>query len=115
MKLLWINSFCIFQDSKEDWAQEAGLMSQVYRNSFLNIAASIAVDSDAGFFRERASTVEPYVVQTTWTDHSNGTYYFYNDAYWYENFEPSTYIHGQERYAEHEFVPDSMEKGYSGI
>lgn len=86
-KLLWIDSFCIFQDSKEDWEQEAGLMSQVYRNSFLNIAASIAVDSDAGFFRERASTVEPYVVQTTWTDHENDTYYVYNDDYWFENFE----------------------------
>jgi len=87
MKLLWIDSFCIFQDSKEDWAQEAGLMSQVYRNSFLNIAASIAVDSDAGFFRERAATVEPYVVQTTWTDSPNGTYYVYNESYWFENFE----------------------------
>ncbi|KAH6851534.1 heterokaryon incompatibility protein-domain-containing protein [Alternaria rosae] len=87
IELLWIDSFCIFQDSKEDWEKEAGLMSQVYRHSFLNIAASGAVDSDAGFFRERASTIEPYVVQTAWTDHPNGTYHVYSEDYWSENFE----------------------------
>jgi len=86
IKLLWIDSICIFQDSKKDWQQEAGLMTQVYRNSFLNIAASIAADSDAGFLGERASTVEPHVVQTTWTDHPNDSYYVYYEDYWLENF-----------------------------
>jgi hypothetical protein len=87
IKLLWIDSFCILQDSKEDWEQEAGLMSKVYRNSFLNIAASIGVDSDAGFFPERAPTVEPYVVQTAWTDHPNNTYHVYDKDYWFETFD----------------------------
>lgn len=86
IKLLWIDSFCIFQDSKEDWQHEAALMSQVYRHSFLNIAASIAVDSDAGCFRERVSTAERSLVQTTWTDYPNGTYYLYYDHYWVDNF-----------------------------
>ncbi|RYO38006.1 hypothetical protein AA0111_g2645 [Alternaria arborescens] len=86
IKLLWIDSFCIFQDSKEDWQQEAALMSQVYRHSFLNIAASIAVDSDAGCFRERVSTAERYLIQTTWTDYPNDTYYLYNMNYWADNF-----------------------------
>ena len=86
IKLLWIDSFCIFQDSKEDWEQEAALMSQVYRHSFLNIAASIAVNSDAGCLRERVSTAERYLVQSTWTDYPNDTYYLYYDEYWRDNF-----------------------------
>jgi hypothetical protein len=86
IKLLWIDSFCIFQDSKEDWQREATLMSQVYRYSFLNIAATIADDSDAGCFRERVSTAERYLVQTTWTDYPNGTYYLYLEHYWLDNF-----------------------------
>jgi hypothetical protein len=86
IKLLWIDSFCIFQDSEEDWQQESALMSQVYRHSFLNIAASIAVDSDAGCFRKRASTARPYPVQTVWTNHPNGTYYLYRKLYWDDHF-----------------------------
>jgi len=85
IKLLWIDSFCILQDSTKDWQQEAGSMTRVYRNSFLNIAASIAVDSDAGFLCERASTVEPHVVQTTWTDCPNDSYYVYHEDYWHDN------------------------------
>jgi hypothetical protein len=86
IKLLWIDSFCIFQDSKEDWQREAALMSQVYRHGFLNIAASIAVDSDAGCFRERVATVERNFVQTTWTDCPNDTYCLYYQDYWEDNF-----------------------------
>jgi len=86
IKLLWIDTFCIFQDSTKDWQQEAGSMSQVYRNSFLNIAASIAVDSDVGFLHERASTVEPCTVQTAWTDFPNGNYCIYDWHYWNSNF-----------------------------
>ena len=86
IKLLWIDSICIFQDSKKDWQQESGSMSQVYRNSFLNIAASIAVDSDAGFLCERASTIEPHVVQTAWTGCPNDSYYIYYENYWLQNF-----------------------------
>jgi len=86
IKLLWIDSFCIFQDSTQDWQQEAGFMSQVYRHSFLNITASIAVDSDVGFLHERASTVEPCVVQTAWTDRLNNSYCIYDRDYWNHNF-----------------------------
>ncbi len=50
VKYLWIDSLCIIQDSREDWDREASLMSQVYSNSYLTIAANV---SDDGIFRSR--------------------------------------------------------------
>ncbi|KAF2036010.1 HET-domain-containing protein [Setomelanomma holmii] len=50
---IWIDSLCIIQDSSADWGHEAGLMHQVYRNSYCNIAIVDAPDSDKGAFRVR--------------------------------------------------------------
>lgn len=50
---LWIDSLCIIQDSAEDWQKEAGLMSTVYGDAVVNIAASSAVDGSVGLFFER--------------------------------------------------------------
>ncbi|KAF4632764.1 hypothetical protein G7Y89_g5364 [Cudoniella acicularis] len=37
---LWIDSLCIIQDCKDDWAQEASTMADVYENSYCTIAAA---------------------------------------------------------------------------
>jgi hypothetical protein len=50
---LWIDSLCIIQDSKDDWAKESMLMQHVYSNSFLNIAATSAPDGRSGCFFDR--------------------------------------------------------------
>lgn len=83
ISLLWIDSLCIFQDSKVDWQHESALMGQVYSNGILNIAASIAVDSDASCFPERpSSSLDPYFVQTDWDQFENGTYLLYKRVVW---------------------------------
>ncbi|KAJ5673376.1 hypothetical protein N7507_002503 [Penicillium longicatenatum] len=41
-RYLWIDSCCIFQDSIEDWQKEADQVSQIYRNSFCNISATVS-------------------------------------------------------------------------
>lgn len=46
---IWIDSLCIPQDSKEDWAQEAQQMAQVYRNALVNICPNAARNCDVGF------------------------------------------------------------------
>ncbi|KAL6711647.1 hypothetical protein ACN47E_004581 [Coniothyrium glycines] len=51
---IWIDSLCIIQDSMVDWAYESGLMHKVYRNSYCNIAAADAAESQGGLFRSRA-------------------------------------------------------------
>jgi hypothetical protein len=50
---LWIDALCIIQDSPKDWSHEAPLMSTVYGNSFLNIAASGGENPNAGLFFAR--------------------------------------------------------------
>jgi hypothetical protein len=49
---LWIDSFCIVQDSDSDWRSQAARMSDVYKNAFITIAASSSSDATQGCFRE---------------------------------------------------------------
>lgn len=44
IKYVWIDSLCILQGDKEDWAREAGRMKDVYGNAFLTIAATSSPD-----------------------------------------------------------------------
>jgi hypothetical protein len=47
---IWIDSLCIVQDSVVDWRRESCRMSQIYGNSYINIAASSATDPGQGCF-----------------------------------------------------------------
>ncbi|TVY44704.1 hypothetical protein LOCC1_G004620 [Lachnellula occidentalis] len=62
---LWIDSLCIIQDDGEDWRKESVLMSQVYGNSYLNIAAAGASDGSQGcFFEDNRMRVNRLQVET---------------------------------------------------
>ncbi|KAL8672793.1 MAG: hypothetical protein Q9168_002757 [Polycauliona sp. 1 TL-2023] len=54
VRWLWIDSLCIIQDSTEDWQREALLMHDVYKQGFLNIAATTALDARGGLFKPRS-------------------------------------------------------------
>lgn len=54
---IWIDALCIIQDSFEDWEREAARMGSVYRNAFLTIAATSAVDGSQGFLQQRPEAV----------------------------------------------------------
>ncbi|KAI1295272.1 heterokaryon incompatibility protein-domain-containing protein [Xylaria venustula] len=43
----WIDSLCIKQDDKDDWAEESSKMASVYENSYLTLAATSARNHDA--------------------------------------------------------------------
>jgi hypothetical protein len=47
---LWVDALCILQDSEDDWKHETALMSDVYQNSLLTIAALGATESNDGLF-----------------------------------------------------------------
>lgn len=67
IRFLWIDSLCILQDSAEDWAQEAGMMGDVYHNCLVNIAATAAQDSDGGlFFKRLKRDAEHLEVEIDW-------------------------------------------------
>ena len=50
---IWIDSLCIVQDCADDWQREAVTMMNVYRNAYLNIAATSAANSFGGLFHKR--------------------------------------------------------------
>ncbi|KAF2016812.1 heterokaryon incompatibility protein [Aaosphaeria arxii CBS 175.79] len=52
IRYLWIDSLCIIQegDGLLDWLKEAEVMGQVYSNSYCNISAANAPDSDHTLF-----------------------------------------------------------------
>jgi len=53
VRYIWIDSLCIFQDSREDWERESSTMRDVYANSACNIAATASTNPEGGLFRER--------------------------------------------------------------
>lgn len=61
---LWIDRFCIFQDSLDDWHSESSAVFNIYSNSLLNVAALGAHNSDGGcFFSRDPAHVQATVVQ----------------------------------------------------
>lgn len=62
IRYLWIDSLCIIQDSKEDWAHQSKLMGEVYANGELNIAATGYEDGLSGLFSERKAFPRKYIV-----------------------------------------------------
>ncbi|KAK4442746.1 heterokaryon incompatibility protein-domain-containing protein [Podospora aff. communis PSN243] len=53
IRYLWIDSLCIFQDSRSDWEFESSQMLQYYSGAFLVLAASRAASPAHGFLRSR--------------------------------------------------------------
>ena len=47
---IWIDSLCIIQDSRDDWALEASRMAQVYSGAYLTLAADYAANPTQGLF-----------------------------------------------------------------
>lgn len=63
-------------------------MSSVYRFATLNIAASVAADSEAGCFPDRStSTIKPCTVQSAWVDCHNYSYLLYYENFWHDAFK----------------------------
>ena len=52
---LWIDSLCIFQDSRQDWLEQSAQMSRIYSEAVLNLAASSSEDGAGGLYYERDS------------------------------------------------------------
>jgi hypothetical protein len=50
-RYIWIDSLCIIQDSRDDWAQESAVMGTLYMHSQCTIAALCAESSKEGFFK----------------------------------------------------------------
>ncbi|KAH8591985.1 heterokaryon incompatibility protein-domain-containing protein, partial [Bisporella sp. PMI_857] len=93
VKLIWIDSLCIFQDSAEDWFHEAPLMSEIYGGSICNIAASSSVDSAAGALAVRDISLElvrPCVFPAAWSNHE--PHVLYPKSFWQDSLHHTPLI-----------------------
>ncbi|UPX15238.1 uncharacterized protein EKO05_0005694 [Ascochyta rabiei] len=59
-RYIWIDSLCIVQDSRDDWASQCGQMSDVYSNSYLTISAMSYENNLRGFQKVRSEDVPPH-------------------------------------------------------
>ncbi|KAH7318067.1 heterokaryon incompatibility protein-domain-containing protein [Stachybotrys elegans] len=50
LEYIWIDSLCIIQDQRGDWAEEAAKMAEYYANAHVTLAATSAADGSMGFF-----------------------------------------------------------------
>jgi hypothetical protein len=62
VQYLWIDSLCIIQFNQEDWKKEAKCMEGVFASAYCTIAATSAIDSEAGFL-ERGVKSEGVLAQ----------------------------------------------------
>jgi hypothetical protein len=60
IQYLWIDSLCIIQWNTEDWQHEAKRMEGVYASAYCTIAATSAVDLNAGFLKRNANSEYVY-------------------------------------------------------
>lgn len=51
---LWIDSLCIVQNDRDDWAREAVKMAHVYQNAIVTIAADSSQDAKAGLHNDKS-------------------------------------------------------------
>jgi hypothetical protein len=62
IRYLWIDSVCIIQDDKDDWAREAAKMGDVYTNAYCTIAAHGADHADHGFLNHSLQRADAIAV-----------------------------------------------------
>lgn len=63
VRYLWIDSFCIMQDSLDDWHAQAPQMATVYGNAYLTLSTDAAANSTEGFLDgSRRSFNTPHVI-----------------------------------------------------
>jgi len=56
MRYLWVDAYCILQDSEEDKSREIGNMNHIYKSSFLTIIAAKTKRASDGFLDGNTST-----------------------------------------------------------
>ncbi|KAK7015889.1 hypothetical protein VNI00_019016 [Paramarasmius palmivorus] len=59
LRYLWVDSFCIIQDSREDKQVELTQLPRIFRDAYITIIASSAKSAFAGFLQDRDPPAPP--------------------------------------------------------
>lgn len=74
-RYLWIDSLCIIQDDEEDWANEASMMSEVYKHSWCTLAALSSADSTEGLrLSGKHDAKDQFIMDLAVNDGHNGLF-----------------------------------------
>lgn len=88
LRLLWIDSLCIIQDSREDWEVQSTVMGDIYKGGYINIAAKAAANGTVGCFIPRVPEPRPCRVPRLSRDGTPaGFMYFRSPAFRVEDIE----------------------------
>ena len=87
IRFLWIDSLCIYQDDRADWARESSNMTAVYSNAYVVIAASHAADSNVGCFHARPHRPSSVVSIPNIGEICAQLVYNENESPWLSDFE----------------------------
>lgn len=83
-RYLWIDSLCIIQDSKEDWAREISNMGNIYKHCIFTIAAETSRDSREAIIGNHIPIETEYVHQPCRSSAGNfqGFMYTFDNSKW---------------------------------
>jgi hypothetical protein len=73
LRYLWIDSYCIIQDSADDKAREIRNMRRIFQNAYLTIIAAKTPKVDMGFLQDCPRLLPTFVVPFYCPDGSLGT------------------------------------------
>ncbi|EPE27907.1 hypothetical protein GLAREA_04698 [Glarea lozoyensis ATCC 20868] len=87
IRYVWIDCFCIMQDSEEDWNAEASAMHLVYSNSICTVAASNCASPDESLFQNRnMGMILPGLVESSLFSAESRTCCLIDREYWNRQF-----------------------------
>lgn len=106
---VWIDSLCIFQDSKEDWERESVTMQHVYGNSYLNICTAAAANStEESFIGRSRGILKTPQISTLWGKSPKDTFFLWYDHSFEEDIIQSPLRHRAWVYQEWYLSPRSL-------
>ncbi|SJL14142.1 uncharacterized protein ARMOST_17597 [Armillaria ostoyae] len=62
LRYLWVDSFCIVQDSEDDKAREIAQIRRIFRNAYVTIIAACAEKVSDGFLHDRRPAVKELII-----------------------------------------------------
>ncbi|SJK98413.1 uncharacterized protein ARMOST_01680 [Armillaria ostoyae] len=62
LRYLWVDSFCIVQDSEDDKAREIAQIRRIFRNAYATIVAACAETARDGFLHSRRPAVRELII-----------------------------------------------------
>ncbi len=62
LRYLWVDSFCIVQDSEDDKAREIAQIRWIFRNAYVTIVAACAETVRDGFLHDRRPAVRELII-----------------------------------------------------